>query len=264
MCYVDDLTLSGRRSLHDEFRGSLSQKVELEPFVPLTRVLGRCHRFVCWQQKKVLALESADFAKQCVQLYESVASSAVKPQLTPHLDVSMLPAADDETRGQLTESPARILMKILWLARLSPPDLLVAVTTKKSPTELGSCVRGWASSCGFPSLPPCSYPNIVLSLFGVGITGIIASPLFMVGSARLLSGWSCFRAERLIHMGYSDSFVDCGFIVFARPTSKYRVGTTAPCKLRRVRKSQADVWGGSLHSENWTAWVANKATKRFA
>ena len=64
-----------------------------------------------------------------MQLYESVASLAVKPQLTPHLDVSTIPAANDETRGQLTESAARILMKILWLARLSRPDLLVAVTT---------------------------------------------------------------------------------------------------------------------------------------
>ena len=126
---MDDLTLSGRRSLHDEFWRSLSQKVELEPFAPLTRVLGRCHRFVCWQQKKALALESADLTKQCVQLYESVASVAVRPQLTPHLDVSTLPAADDETRGQLTESAARILMKILWLVRLSRPDLLVAVNT---------------------------------------------------------------------------------------------------------------------------------------
>eukprot|EP00439_Symbiodinium_sp_Y106_P040047 s1859_g4.t3 len=125
---------------HDEFWRSLSQKVELEPFAALTRVLGRCHRFVCWQQKKTLALESADFAKQCVQLYESVASLAVKPQLTPHLDVSTLPAADDETRGQLIESAARILMKILWLARLSRPDLLVAVTT------LASHVCSWSKN----------------------------------------------------------------------------------------------------------------------
>ena len=129
---MDDLTLSGRRSLHDEFWRSLSQKAELEQFAPLTRVLGRSHRFVPWQQKKASALESADFSKQCVQLYESVASLTVKPQLTPHLDVSTLPAADDETRGQLTESAARIVMKLLWLARLSRPDLLVAVTTLAS------------------------------------------------------------------------------------------------------------------------------------
>ena len=32
--YVDDLTLSGWRSMHDEFWRSLSQKVELEPFAP--------------------------------------------------------------------------------------------------------------------------------------------------------------------------------------------------------------------------------------
>ena len=74
------------------------------------------------KKKKALALESADFAKQCVQLYESVASLAVKPQLTPHLDVSTLPAADDETRGQLTESAARTLMKILWHAMVGSTE----------------------------------------------------------------------------------------------------------------------------------------------
>ena len=75
-----------------------------------------------------------------MQLYESVASLAVKPQLTPHLDVSTLPAADDETRGQLTESAARILMKILWLVRLSRPDLLVAGAT------LASHVCSWGKN----------------------------------------------------------------------------------------------------------------------
>ena len=130
--YVDDLTLAGKMSLHEGFWSTLSKQVELEPFAPLTRVLGRSHRFVFWQEKRALALETADFAKQCVQLYESVADRTVKPQCTPHLDVSTLPVADDDSRGQLSDSAARILMKVLWLARLSRPDLLVAVTTLAS------------------------------------------------------------------------------------------------------------------------------------
>ena len=106
----------------------MSKQVELEPYAPLTRVLGRNHRFVFWKEKKSLALETADFARQCVQLYESITDRTVKPQHTPHLDISTLPASDDESRGQLADSAARILMKVLWLARLSRPDLLVAVS----------------------------------------------------------------------------------------------------------------------------------------
>ena len=136
--YVDDLTLSGKLELHKSFWATLSKEVELEPYAALTRVLGRCHRFVLWKERRSLALESADFARQCVQLYETVSALAVKPQLTPHLDVATLPASDDESRGQLSESAARILMKILWLARLCRPDLLVAVTT------LASHVCGWS------------------------------------------------------------------------------------------------------------------------
>ena len=122
--YVDDLTLAGKLSLHEGFWSTLSKQVELPPYAPLTRVLGRSHRFVFWKEKKALALETADFARQCVQLYESISDRTVKPQCTPHLDVSTLPASDDESRG----SAARVLMKVLWLARLSRPDLLVAVS----------------------------------------------------------------------------------------------------------------------------------------
>ena len=50
--YVDDLTLSGKQELHEGFWSSLSKQVELEPYAPLSRVLGRCHRFVLFEQKR--------------------------------------------------------------------------------------------------------------------------------------------------------------------------------------------------------------------
>ena len=70
---------------------------------------------------------------------------------------------------------------------------------EKSPTELGSCVRGWASSCGFPSLPPCSYPYIVLSLFGVGITRKRSSQdLSVQGFASGAASWSSGKQHFLL------------------------------------------------------------------
>ena len=55
--------------------------------------------------------------------------SAVKHQRTPHVDPVALSLSDNDARGSLADSAARILMKILWLARLNRPDLMVAVTT---------------------------------------------------------------------------------------------------------------------------------------
>ena len=43
---------------------------------------------------------------------------------------------------------------------------------KRSRAELCFCVQGRGSFWGFPSLPPCSYPNIAVSMFGVGITSL--------------------------------------------------------------------------------------------
>ncbi|CAE6955300.1 GIP [Symbiodinium natans] len=127
--YVDDLTLSGKLSKHKGFWSSLSKQVDLEPYAPLTRVLGRSHRHVLYDNQPALALETEDFAKQCVDLYESLVGSAVKHQRTPHVDPGALSLSDNDARGSLADSAARILMKILWLARLNRPDLMVAVTT---------------------------------------------------------------------------------------------------------------------------------------
>ena len=66
---VDDLTLSGPAIHHEGFWSSLSKQVDLEPFTPLGRVLGRSHRFVLHKGIEALALEAEDFASQCVDLY---------------------------------------------------------------------------------------------------------------------------------------------------------------------------------------------------
>ena len=93
--YVDDLTLRGCTIHHDGFWSSLSKQVDLEPFTPLGRVLGRSHRFVFHKCMKALSLETEDFARQCVDLYEALSVKAVKQYQTPHVNPGSLAVSDD-------------------------------------------------------------------------------------------------------------------------------------------------------------------------
>lgn len=123
--YVDDLTLSGPQQNHSPFWATLRQSIDLEDPAPLTKVLGRNHVNL----HDGLALVSADFAKQCVALYEELAGRKVKLARTPHADEGSLVSSDDEVRGCLASSSARLVMKMFWLARISRPDLMVAINT---------------------------------------------------------------------------------------------------------------------------------------
>ena len=123
--YVDDLTVSGPAKNHDEFWQILRQRIQLDDPAPLTKVLGRNHLKV----HDGLALASGDFAKTCVTLYEEVSGRKAKPARTPHVDEGSLVSTDDETRGCLASSSAKLVMKYMWLGRISRPDLLVAINT---------------------------------------------------------------------------------------------------------------------------------------
>ena len=57
---------------------------------------------------------------------------------TPDLEEGSLPVCDNESRGQLASSAARIMMKCLWLAQLPCSDIMVAATT------LASRVASWS------------------------------------------------------------------------------------------------------------------------
>ena len=98
---VHDLTLAGRIEVHPAFWNKLSQRIELEPFAPITRVLGRTHRPVWFNGNPALSLDTADFSRQCAELCVSISGRDVKPASTPHLDEGSLPVSDSESRGQL-------------------------------------------------------------------------------------------------------------------------------------------------------------------
>ena len=123
--YVGDLTLSGPSANRSKFWNVLQKKVQLEDPAPLSKVLGRGHV----RHDGGLALHSSDFARQCVALFEELSGQPAKQGRTPHLDEGSLVATDEEDRGELSNVAARLVMKFMWLGRISRPDLLVAINT---------------------------------------------------------------------------------------------------------------------------------------
>jgi len=51
----------------------------------------------------------------------------VKHARTPHVDEGSLLATDQVDRGQLSNVAAKLVMRFMWLGRISRPDLLVAI-----------------------------------------------------------------------------------------------------------------------------------------
>ena len=79
------------------------------------------------------------YCRSAVDLYlQHVGAVALKSVSTPYLSDSELNGNDWESQGFLGEKSASILMKILWLARLSRPDLSHGVT------KLASGISRWS------------------------------------------------------------------------------------------------------------------------
>ena len=123
--YVDDLTLSGPQKNHTKFWSTLQKHVQLEDPAELSKVLGRNH-VSCDQG---LTRHPADFAKQCVELYEQLSSKKVQHFRTPHCDSGTLVETDDQCVKQLSTSSAKLAMKLMWLGRISRPGIMVASNT---------------------------------------------------------------------------------------------------------------------------------------
>ena len=110
---------------HAKFWFTLQKHAQLEDPADLSKVLGRNH-VSCDQW---LFLHPADFAKQCVELYEQLSGKKIKHFRTPHCDSGTLVETDDECVGQISASSAQPVMKLMWLGRISHPDIMVAINT---------------------------------------------------------------------------------------------------------------------------------------
>ena len=102
----------------------MRKHVQPEDPAELSKVLGRNHVL---QDQRGFALHSADFAKQCVELYEQLSGKKVKHFRTPHCDGGTLVESDSECVGQLAASSAKLVMRLMCLGRISRPDIIVAI-----------------------------------------------------------------------------------------------------------------------------------------
>ena len=136
--YVDDILLSGPAQNHARFWDLLQKHLEIEEPSPVDRVLGRKHLLSHDADSTTLQHDMSDFCQNCCELYEQLSGKKLKAAATPF--DSNIQASDFEERGFLAESASRILMKVLWCARLSRPDLMKPIsdlTRKVACWELG-------------------------------------------------------------------------------------------------------------------------------
>ena len=136
--YVDDILLSGPASAHDAFWSEIQKHLEIEAPTPVDRVLGRKHLLEKTASGSKMRHDMSDYAANACSLYEELSGRSLKPAATPFVPEGSLLTTDWESKGALSASASRVLMKTLWLARLSRPDLM------KSISDLTRRVTKWS------------------------------------------------------------------------------------------------------------------------
>jgi hypothetical protein len=152
--YVDDLTLAGPTEEHEPSSAKLTSVVDIEPPEPIYRILGHNHlvmpstqadghmrNVLRFAHKKALAFDMLDYAHQTADLYKSITNTnSLKHAATPFVPDGSVSVDDEEAKGELAPNNAcRILMRALWLGRLSRPDLLKPIN------DLATKVQSWST-----------------------------------------------------------------------------------------------------------------------
>ena len=140
--YVDDFTLSGPERHHAGFWKELRKDVDLEPETGLERILGRHHDSVDVEGIECLAFNMQDYAQQACDLYLKVSGGKpLKEVPTPFCPEGALIPEDDQEVGELAGDACKVLMKCLWLGRLSRPDIIKPIG------DLSTQVQKWTRNC---------------------------------------------------------------------------------------------------------------------
>ena len=142
--YVDDLTLCGPSCCHKSFWSKLRQTVKLEDEEVIdgkkgSLILGRRHFIQRQINGSTCLFDMKSYADGVVETYCQITGfdrSRLKKVPTPFLPESYTDE-DLSQAGDLQKDASRILMRMLWLSRLSRPDLSFIVT------RLASRVASW-------------------------------------------------------------------------------------------------------------------------
>ena len=88
-----------------------------------------------------MMFDMLEYTDDTIAAYTKVTGcTKFKKARTPFLNESSLPKADEEVLGELKPNASQCLMKALWLARLSRPDVSKAIT------DLTTKVQSWSKN----------------------------------------------------------------------------------------------------------------------
>ena len=108
------------------------------------RYSGKNHLVIELGKGKKVFMSMPEYARSSYKMYESEFGT-LKPCETPFVSESVLTTEGFESQGHLAGHAASLLMKLLWLARLSRPDLSFASTS------LAGAISKWSRNHGIQS-----------------------------------------------------------------------------------------------------------------
>ena len=125
--YVDDMILRGPSNAHNPFWDELQRHLEIEEPTKVERILGRKQEIFSDEKGSYVAMSMEEFLESSCETYENLSKTKIKESITPYMPEGSINTSDWQSRGMFAESASRILMKILWAARLCRPDFMKVI-----------------------------------------------------------------------------------------------------------------------------------------
>ena len=204
--YVDDLVVAGPESSVPIFWELLTQYIQVDTIEKPGRYLGRNHLIFEFNGGRNVFMSMEEYAESAYVLYEEQFNQKLKVYDTPFMSEASLTAENFSSPGQLSGNASQLLMKLLWLCRLSRPDIAYAISA------LASNISRW---CRNHDLMLCRLLGYVKGTTSMGVVGTVSDSsippsILMYADADLAGDQLTMRSHSghflMIHDDHGTSF----------------------------------------------------------